>query len=154
MADDVDTDRQIVATRVFNAPRDLVFKVWTDPEHVVNWWGPRGFTNTIETMDVRPGGIWRFVMHGPDGVDYGNLITYDEVVPPELIAYTHGSTDPDDPTEFLARVEFAEEGAGTRITMRLIFKTQAERDQVIEDVGAVDGLNSTLDCLDEYLASL
>ena len=63
-------DREIVATRVFDAPRDLVFRMWTDPAHIVHWWGPNGFTTTIHEMDVRPGGMWRFIMHGPDGVDY------------------------------------------------------------------------------------
>lgn len=61
-------DREIVATRVFDAPRDLVFKMWTDPKHIVHWWGPNGFTNTIHEMDVRPGGVWRFIMHGPVAV--------------------------------------------------------------------------------------
>src|SRR4051794_34340238 len=65
-------DREIVATRIFEAPRELVFTMWTDREHVAKWWGPRGFTNTIHEMDVRPGGTWRFVMHGPDGTDYPN----------------------------------------------------------------------------------
>jgi uncharacterized protein YndB with AHSA1/START domain len=68
-------DRQIVTTRVLDAPRELVFKMWTDPEHIVQWWGPKGFTTTTYSMDVRPGGVWRFVMHGPDGTDYQNKIT-------------------------------------------------------------------------------
>ena len=66
------SDREIVTTRVFNAARELVFKAWTDPDHLVHWWGPKGFTNTFQEFDLRPGGIWRFVMHGPDGVDYKN----------------------------------------------------------------------------------
>ena len=78
--------REIVAARVFDAPRELVFDAWTDPEHVAQWWGPNGFTNTIHEMDVRPGGVWRFVMHGPDGVDYNNKIVYIEVVKPERLS--------------------------------------------------------------------
>ena len=59
-------EREIVATRVFDASRELVFNMWIDPKHVAQWWGPKGFTNTIQEMDVRPGGVWRFIMHGPD----------------------------------------------------------------------------------------
>src|SRR2546430_11151240 len=81
----VTSDREILLTRVFDAPRELVFKVWTDPEHVGRWWGPRGFTNTIHEMDVRPGGVWRFTMHGPDGVDYLNRIVFIEVARPERL---------------------------------------------------------------------
>ncbi|MFZ0544903.1 MAG: SRPBCC domain-containing protein, partial [Candidatus Promineifilaceae bacterium] len=62
---DSEKDRELVITRVFAAPRSLIFKVWTDPDHVAHWWGPRGFTLTTEVMDVRPGGVWRYVMHGP-----------------------------------------------------------------------------------------
>lgn len=76
-------DREIVISRLIHAPRELVFKVWTDPKHVAHWWGPNGFTNTIHEMDVRPGGVWRFIMHGPDGVDYPNKIVYKEVVKPQ-----------------------------------------------------------------------
>jgi uncharacterized protein YndB with AHSA1/START domain len=64
------SDREIVISRVLDAPRALVFDVWTDPQHVGAWYGPRGFTITTLTMDVKPGGAWKFVMHGPDGVDF------------------------------------------------------------------------------------
>ena len=82
---DVDTDsdpRSIIASRVFDAPRDLVFAVWTDPKHLAQWWGPHGFTTTTHSFDMRSGGVWRFVMHGPDGRDFQNRITYEEVVRP------------------------------------------------------------------------
>ena len=71
--------RELVITRIFDAPRELVWRAWTDPKHVAQWWGPNGFTNTIHEMDVRPGGVWRFVMHGPDGVDYANKIVFGEI---------------------------------------------------------------------------
>ena len=79
-------DREILLTRIFDAPRELVFNAWTDPKQIVQWWGPRGFTTTTYEMDVKPGGVWRFVMHGPDGRDYENRITFDEVVRPEDVA--------------------------------------------------------------------
>ena len=76
-------DREIVITRVFDAPRELVWEAWTNPEHVVQWWGPRGFTTTIHEMDVRPGGVWHQTMHGPDGADYPNKSIFVEVVKPK-----------------------------------------------------------------------
>src|SRR4051794_12623895 len=85
------SDREIVATRVFDAPRELVFKAWTDPEHLAQWWGPTGFTNTFHEFDLRPGGVWRFVMHGPDGVDYKNENVFVEIVKPERIVFDHVS---------------------------------------------------------------
>ena len=75
--------RSIIGTRVFDAPRDLVFSAFTDPKHLAQWWGPDGFTTTTSAFEFRPGGVWRFVMHGPDGRDYQNRITFDEIVAPE-----------------------------------------------------------------------
>ena len=83
-------DREIVTTRLFDAPRERVFDAWVDSAHIGRWFGPNGFTTTTESMDVRPGGVWRFVMRGPDGVDYPNHITYSEVVRPERLVYVHG----------------------------------------------------------------
>jgi uncharacterized protein YndB with AHSA1/START domain len=80
-------DRELVFTRVYDAPRELVFEAWTDPKHLTQWWGPNGFTTTIHEMDVRPGGVWRLVMHGPDGKDYNNRIAFLEVVKPERLVY-------------------------------------------------------------------
>src|SRR4051794_37608696 len=108
-------DREISATRIFDAPRDLVFQMWTDPQHIGNWWGPNGFTITLYEMDVRPGGVWRFVMHGPDGRDYQNKIVYVEVVKPERLVYDHVSGP-----LFRATVNFAEEGRKTRLNMQML----------------------------------
>lgn len=142
--------REIKTTRVFNAPRELVFQVWTDPEHVAQWWGPNGFTNTIQEMNVRPGGVWRFIMHGPDGVDYDNKVVFLEVVKPELLVYIHG--DEGRPDYFHVTVNFAEQGNQTRLTMQLLFKTAEERDEVVQKHGAAEGLNQTLGRLEAYLA--
>jgi uncharacterized protein YndB with AHSA1/START domain len=87
------SDRDLVIERIFDAPRQMVFDAWTDPETIGQWWGPRGFTTTVHEMDVRPGGVWRFTMHGPDGTDYPNRVVYDEVVAPERLVYTHGADD-------------------------------------------------------------
>ena len=87
------TDREIVIARLIDAPRTRVFDAWTDPQQVVQWWGPRGFTTTTHKMEVRPGGVWRFVMHGPDGRDYQNKIVFIEVLKPERLVYRHAGED-------------------------------------------------------------
>lgn len=146
-------DREIVHTRLLKAPRELVFEVWTNPAHVALWWGPTGFTNTIQEMEVRPGGTWRFIMHGPDGTDFPNRIVFHEVVKPERLTYTHGSDDPNDPNQFEVTVTFEAQGDKTMLTMRAIFATAAERDRVVNEFGAVEGGKQTLDRLEAFLAS-
>lgn len=141
--------REIATTRVFDAPRDLVFDVWTSPEHVAQWWGPNGFTTTTHTMDVRPGGDWIFIMHGPDGTDYKNHIVYREVVRPERLVYDHVSGP-----LFHAMVIFEAEGTRTRIRMQMLFETAELRNRVAEEFGAVQGLEQTLDHLGEHVAKL
>jgi uncharacterized protein YndB with AHSA1/START domain len=146
------SDREIVITRVFDAPRELVFEAWTDPEQVVQWWGPRGFTTTIHGMEVRPGGVWRFVMHGPDGTDYDNKVVFVEVVKPERLVYNRGGGEESDLREFHVTVTFDEEGGKTRLTMRMVFESAEYRARMVEEVGAMEGANQTLDRLGEYLA--
>jgi uncharacterized protein YndB with AHSA1/START domain len=145
-------DREIYASRLFDAPRERVFQLWTDPQHVIKWWGPRGFTTTIHAMDVRPGGEWRFILHGPDGTDYKNRIVYIEVVPPERLVYKHAGEEEDEPVKFLVTVTFAAEASRTRLTTRMVFDTPEDRTLVAEKYGAVEGLNQTLSRLEELLA--
>jgi uncharacterized protein YndB with AHSA1/START domain len=145
-------DREIVTTRLIDAPRALVWKVWTDPNHVGNWWGPDGFTNTTLEMDVRPGGVWRFVMHGPDGTDYPNRIDFHEVVPPERLTFAHG--DDDGGAGFESSVRFDDQGGKTLITMRALFKTAEERAYVVREHGAIEGAKQTLAKLEEYLRTV
>jgi uncharacterized protein YndB with AHSA1/START domain len=142
-------EREIVITRVFDAPRELVFQMWTDPEHVAKWWGPKGFTSTIYEMDVKEGGVWRFVMHGPDGTDYKNLVIYDEIVKPERLVYSHVSGP-----RFQMTVTFAERGGKTELTARMIFESAAERARVIKEFGALEGLSQTIGRLAEYLMEM
>lgn len=150
----VDTsDREMVITRVINAPRELVFKAWTDPEHVAQWWGPNGFTNTIQEMDVRPGGVWRFIMHGPDGVDYQNKAVYIEIVKPERLVYTLGTDDDNDPGKFEVTVTLAAQGSRTKVTMRALFPSKAEYEKT-KEYGAVEGGNQTLERLEAYVATM
>lgn len=145
------TDREIILTRLIDAPRDLVFGAWLTPERVNRWWGPNGFTTTTLEMDVRPGGIWRFIMHGPDGTDYDNRIVYSEVVPNERLVYAHGRDIDDDPTLFHVTVTFSEEDGKTRITMRSLFVSAEERRRV-EGFGAIELGNQTLASLEAFVA--
>jgi len=147
-------DREIVATRMFDAPRDLVFKLWTDPKRVAKWWGPRGFTTTISEMDVKPGGVWRLVMRGPDGRDYNNRIVFLEVVKPERLVYKHDPEKGSEPVNFEVTVTFAEQGDKTKLTMRMLFPSAAARDHVVKNYGATEGLNQTLARLEDQLAEM
>ncbi len=147
-------DGEIVISRLIDAPRELVFDAWTDPKHIGEWFGPDGFTITTHEMDVRPGGVWRFVMHGPDGVDYPNRIAYTEISRPELIAYDHDDDDDPPATSFKARVTFVERDGKTELTMHSLFPTAAERARVVEEHGAIEGGHQTLGRLEAYLSSI
>ena len=109
---DLDTDpRSIIGSRLFDAPRELVFSAFTDPEHLAQWWGPNGFTTTMRIFEFRPGGVWRFVMHGPDGRDYQNRITYEEIVRPERIVYRHDGGEDVEPVQFSQTLTFEDLGS-------------------------------------------
>jgi uncharacterized protein YndB with AHSA1/START domain len=154
MATQSKTDRELVFTRTLKAPRELVFEVWTNPNHVIHWWGPNGFTNTIQEMSVKPGGVWRFMMHGPDGTDYPNKIVFKEVIKPSLLTYYHGWDVEDlknDPRTFEVTVIFEAKGKTTELTMKMLFKSKEEVDKVVEKYGAVEGNKQTMDKLEEYL---
>lgn len=146
------SDREIVLSRVFDAPRELVFSVWTDLKHVSNWWGPRGFTTTTHEMDVRPGGVWRFVMHGPDGVNYKNRIVFIDVVKPERLSYRHAGEEGHEDVKFHTTVTFADLGGKTELTLRMVFETKEERDHVVETYGAIEGGRQMLERFAEHLA--
>lgn len=148
---DPTANREIVTSRLLDATRDLVFKVWSDPQHIGQWWGPTGFTTTTSVMDFRPGGRWRFVMHGPDGRDYQNLIIYDEINAPERLVYHHSNEEDVSDVIFKTLVTFTEEDGKTRVTMRATFPTAAERDRVTQEYGAVEGGQQTLSRLAAYV---
>ncbi len=143
------SDREIVVTRVFDAPRALVFKAWTDPKHLAHWWGPNGFSITTHAMEFRPGGSWRFTMHGPDGRDYKNEQVYVEITEPERLIYRHVPAP-----QFQTTVTFEDDGGKTRLTARMVFESAALRDQTVKTFGAVEGLKQTLGRLGEYVIAL
>jgi uncharacterized protein YndB with AHSA1/START domain len=152
---DLDSDpRSIIGVREFDAPRDLVFSAWTDPKHLAHWWGPNGFTHTTMSFDLRPGGVWRFVMHGPDGRDYQNRITFEEILRPERIVYRLGGGDDVEPVQFRTTVMFEDLGGRTRISWRGDFPSAAERDRVITEYGAAEGVVQTMTRLSDYVSSM
>lgn len=147
------SDREIVISRVVHFPRELVWNAMIDPKHLVYWWGPRGFTTTIEKMEVRPGGAWKFVMHGPDGTDYPQDCTFTEVRAPERIVYRHSGGKEGEPiVNSLKTLTFdALDDNSTRVTIRMRFASREERDNVVKTYGAIEGGKQTLARLTELL---
>lgn len=141
-------DREINISRVLNAPITLVWEVWTNPEHLKNWWGPNGFTNTIHTMDVREQGEWNLIMHGPDGTNYKNKSIFKEVVFQKKLVYEHISGP-----KFLATIDFEEQGNSTFINWNMLFDTAEELVQVVKTFKADEGLKQNIDKLNSYLKS-
>ena len=147
------SDREIVITRLCDAPRDLVVDTFTDPKHVPSWWGPKGFTTTVHEMDVRPGGICRLTMRGPDGVDRNNKITFIEVVKPDRLVYKHEPEHGSEPVSFEVTATFEEQGDKTTLTVRMVFPTAAQRDYVATQMNASEGVTQTLGRLAKHLAT-
>ena len=145
-------NREIVLTRTFDAPRELVFDAYTDARHLDEWWGPRGFATTTHEIDVRVGGSWRFDMLGPDGTHYPNRIVYTEIARPERLAYDHDTGVDDDPRRFHVTVTFADLGGRTELTSRMLLATAEQREQVV-GFGAIELGYQTLDRFAEHLAS-
>jgi len=144
--------RSMVTTRLFDAPRDLVFEAWTHPSHLSHWWGPTGFSITTKVFDLRTGGTWRLVMHGPDGRDYQNHITFDEVVVPERIAFHH-NPEGSEGVSHRSFVTFEDVGGKTRLTMRNVFGNVEEKERVVREHHADEGLKQTIGRLGEYVAN-
>jgi uncharacterized protein YndB with AHSA1/START domain len=147
-------DREIVLSRVFDAPRELVFRMWTEREHITRWFGPRGFTCTTHEMEARVGGRWRFEMVSPDGKVFTNRIEYLEITPPERLVFDHGSDQDDDPNRFRVTITFDEQAdKKTVVTMRQLHPSKARRDAGI-GFGAVELGYQTLDKLAAHLRTV
>jgi uncharacterized protein YndB with AHSA1/START domain len=142
-------DRELIITRTLNAPIDLVWEVWTKPEHIANWWGPNGFTSTINVMDVISGGEWDLVMYGPDGTDYKNKSIFKEVILYKKIVYEHISAP-----KFVSTISFEEQGDQTHISWHMLFETAEQFIQVVKTFKADEGLKQNIEKLDAYLAGL
>ncbi|MBC8170611.1 MAG: SRPBCC domain-containing protein [Anaerolineae bacterium] len=149
------TDREFIMERVFDAPRQLVFEAMSKPEHLVNWWGPQGWTLPVCKLDFRPGGIWHFCMQGPDGEEAWGKAVYREIVAPERIVYTdmfsdaEGNTVADMP-ETLITMEFIEQDGKTRLVSTAVYATAADLETVIK-MGMEEGASQTWDRFADYL---
>lgn len=146
-------DREIVITRVIGAPRELVFEAFTDVRHLSRWWGPEGFTTTTRAFEFRVGGEWDFVLHGPDGTDYQEWITWTEIAPLERIVLLHGESR-GDPFAFESVLTFTPDRGATRLEMRTVFLTKELRDEAVEKYHAIEGGQQTLGNLEAYLTEI
>lgn len=144
-----DDSRRLVMTRTFAAPRDLVFEVFTDPDHIGEWWGPHGFSTTTDRYELTPGGHWVFTMHGPDGTDYSNHIVFREVVRSRRLVYNHSDGDGPNPNacHFHTTISFDDADGGTRVTLDMLFPSEAECANA-RNFGAVAGGHQTLERFD------
>src|SRR6478672_3588675 len=152
-AESATADREIVISRVISAPRELVFEAFTEVRHLSQWWGPEGFTTSTRAFEFREGGAWDFVMHGPDGTDYQEWITWTEIAPPERIALLHGESR-DDSNTFASVLTFEADGAATRIELRTVFPTKEDRDRAVEKSHAIEGGRQTLSNLAAYVTDM
>jgi uncharacterized protein YndB with AHSA1/START domain len=142
-------ERELVITRIFDAPRHLVFQAWTEPDRVARWWGPQGFVTTYCDMDIRPGGTFRVCMRSPEGIEYWKRGTYREVVAPERLVFTFAWENAEGKPghQTLVTVTFAKRGDKTELTLRqAVFETVVTRDDHRR------GWTSTLQRFAEYLA--
>ncbi len=148
---DSTVDREIIVTRVIDAPRELVFAAFTEREHVENWWAPKGATT--HEWDRKPGGLWRYSMPGPDGNQFSFKVKFIELNKPTRFVYDHGP-DPEDGSEPVrTNVSFDEEDGKTKVTLQLVFATAVARETAAQ-YGAVGGAKQALKGLATYVTSL
>ena len=138
--------RQQTIERLFDAPIESVWEVWTNPEHIKNWWGPNGFTNTITKMDMVPEGEWDLIMHGPDGTNYKNKSVFKEIIKHKKLVYDHVSAP-----KFLTTIVFRAQGNNTHISWQMLFETKELFEQVVKVFKADEGLRQNMEKLDVYL---
>ncbi|MFC0183107.1 Uncharacterized conserved protein YndB, AHSA1/START domain [Pseudarcicella hirudinis] len=138
-------DRELRITRLLNAPVDLVWEVWTQPEDIAQWWGPNGFTNTIHTMELRAGGEWRLSMHGPDGKNYPNRSEFLEIAPFQKIVFQHYNPG------YLATISFESQEEQTLLNWTMLFDTPEMFHTVVKVFKADEGLQQNVEKLEQYL---
>jgi uncharacterized protein YndB with AHSA1/START domain len=147
-------NRELVFERTLNAPQEIVWEAWTNPEHLANWWGPTGFSLTTNNMDVKAGGTWKFMMHGPDGRDYPNKIQFIEVSKPEKLVYKHMDDGETEPVSFEVTVTMEKLGDKTKLTMRMLFPTAQDLVRVSKEYGAIEGAHQTIARLEDLLKNM
>jgi len=141
-------NRELRITRTFKAPIELMWEVWTDPEHIANWWGPNGFTTTIHKMNIEEGGEWNLTLHGPDGTNYPNHSIYKEIIPLKKIVFQHFNPN------FITTVLFEAKGEETFMDWTMVFETAELRDIVVKAHKADDGMKQNVERLENYLSKL
>ena len=141
-------NREMRIARTFKAPVELVWEVWTDPEHIANWWGPDGFTTTIHTMDFKEGGEWKLTLHGPDGTDYANRSVFKEIIPLKKIVFEHFNP------HFIATIVFEVKGEETQMDWIMLFDTAEMRDTIVQVHKADEGHKQNVEKLEKYLSNL
>ncbi len=139
--------KSLLVSRLLNAPVELVWEVWTNPEHLKHWWGPTGFTNTIHQMNVVERGVWELIMHGPDGTDYRNESVFTKIIPLKKIVYEH-TTAP----KFVATITFEGKGKQTQLTWHMEFESAQQLEQVVKVFKADVGLIQNIDRMEQHLA--
>jgi uncharacterized protein YndB with AHSA1/START domain len=144
--------RELVFTRVFDAPRELVYEAWTEPAHLEQWWGPYGFRTESLSKETRVGGEWRLIMHAPDGREFRNRVVYSDVVPPERLVYRHMGDD--GKVNLEVTTTFEEAGEGTRVRMRQLFGSEKELEELVQKYGVDKGGVQTLERLSEHLGTV
>ena len=142
------SNREIVTTRIFDTPQEIVFKAWEDPNTLMTWWGPTGFTNTFHAFDFKPGGTWSFTMHGPDGKDYPNKNVFIEIIPSQLIVFDHL----EQVHTFRVTARFEKTGDKTQLSFCMQFESIEEYDRVKPYV--IDANEQNFDRLEAALAKM
>ncbi|TGM78602.1 ATPase [Leptospira levettii] len=151
------SENQVIYRKSFDVSNELLFEVWSSPDHLKEWWGPDGFTLTVISFDFRNGGIFEFVMHGPDGHDYKNKIQFLKIEKPRLISYKHiGNGDGDEDVNFLSEIVFepTNQGNSTNLTMVQVFSSKDELERVNQKYGAIEGGKQHVGNLAKYLETI
>jgi uncharacterized protein YndB with AHSA1/START domain len=147
------SDREVVISRVFDAPPELLWKAWSDPKHLHRWYGPAGYTTTTQEFAFVTGGTWRFVMHGPDGTDTPNTVVFRELTPPSRLVYENSWERPGLRLDFTIAVTFVAEGGGTRMSFHFTFADAEGLRIATEEYGVREGGAQTLERFGEFLHS-
>jgi len=148
------SDREVIFSRLVDAPPELVWSVWSDPKHIHEWWGPTGFTTTTHEFAFVPNGVWRYIMHGPDGTDYPNRVVFREIEPPSRLVYENSWDLPDAPLDFTAVATFVPDGKKTRLSLHMTFRDAKAFRTAVERYGVIDGGTQTFERLAHYLSHL
>lgn len=150
-------ENQVIYRKFFDVSNELLFEVWSNPEHLKEWWGPDGFTLTVISFDFRNGRFFEFVMHGPDGRDYKNKIQFLKIERPSLISYQHiGDGEGDEDVNFRSEISFetTNQGKSTNLTMVQVFSTKQELERVNQKYGAIEGGKQHVGNLEYYLKKI